>query len=200
MKKKLGVLFALLAITCSSYSQSSLGGKIGINASNINYPSSINNPSYIYGLNAGIVGSYAFNSKISGQIELLYSMQGYEDRKTFIEKDGSISGMKLRLHYINVPILAKLYPFNSGVNIQIGPQLGLMIARQLKLDKESNTDRSIRDKQIFDFGLCIGLGYDFNNNIFIDSRYLLGINSIYKNVDTFQNRCFQLSIGYKFAL
>lgn len=199
--KNLFLLALLLLFSNNTFSQWNIGTRAGINWSTINYPGSIENPDKRVGTNIGLTGTYYFNYWLGGQIELLYATIGYKDKDFIIygESTENRQALKIRSHYLDIPILAKIFPFQSNINLQVGPQIGFLLARNTNV-KETKEILSKGNRPI-DFGILFGAGYEFNNGFFIDGRYLLGITSIYKEGgNNFQNRSIQLSIGYNFVL
>ena len=75
------------------------------------------------GLHLGGLAHIHINPHFAIQPELVYSMQG--------GKDGN---EKLKLNYINVPILLQ-YMTNEGFRLQTGPQLGFLTSAELEIDE-----------------------------------------------------------------
>ena len=152
------------------------------------------------GLHIGGVANYTFNDRFELEGDLLYSLQGYKDciyftadAQTVISKDHYVNS-----HYLNLPIAVK-YHFFKGAYIEFGPQFGLLLAKKDKLEgvETENAFPSESTKK-FDFGLLGGLGYKFENGIFVDARYVHGFTGTSKLYDGGKNRNIQLSLGYLF--
>lgn len=201
MKKTILLLAVFILISSQMKAQWSIGGKAGINWSNINYPGSIENPSFLTGINAGAVTSYQINEKVDIQGELLYSSRGWKEKNFILEAENEANkkDLTVRYHYIDIPVVIK-YFIHSGFNIHAGPQVGIALSQTVKFDNEKQSNSEIGNQRTIDFGLVGGLGYEYPNGIFIDGRYLLGLNSSLKGGSSFQNRSIQLAIGYKFRL
>jgi len=112
------VLFLLTSIFITAVSQAQeikFGVKGGLNLSTLSGDS----PN-ISG--RGAVLEVKFNDKFALQPELLYSEQGAS------AENGQLVNIetKLRLNYINIPILAKYY-LTKGLSVEAGPQLGILI-------------------------------------------------------------------------
>ncbi len=120
--------------------------------------------------------------KFSIQPELLYTELGAKNSQT-----------NLKTSYISLPIMAKYYLF-QGLSVSAGPQVSFLVDDELKLPDGTLVDPDIED---FDLGLNLGLGYNFNNGIFFQARYTLGIVAVQENPDI-KNGAFQLSLGYQF--
>ena len=165
------------------------------------------------------VGGYALiklNKKFSIQPEILYSTQGqYFTNATY-------SNLKTTLNYINIPIMIKYYPIGS-LNIQIGPQLGILASSKGDLVPYDNSG-NIAGRPIFnqdlssylksiDFSIAFGTGITLPGNIDLNVRYNIGVTDINKNTGSVQgfpgglqpsfstaytrNQVFQVSLGHR---
>ncbi len=190
--KKLLSLVVALSLFSPLYAQWAVGGQVGLNSSSVHFPGSGGvelGSKYCMGLNGGFFAQYQFSHYFSLQAELLYMKGGYE-LEDFIYEN---------VHYLEIPVLAK-FTHRTGLNLQLGPQVGFLLKRRLRYGEEVQSQALLGKKQPLDFGLAFGAGYEAKNGLFLDIRYLLGLTSIYKDVEGFQNRTFYLSLGYKFDL
>jgi hypothetical protein len=136
------------------------------------------------------IGGYALfkiNKKFSLQPELLYSVQGqYFTNVTY-------SNLKTTLNYINIPVMLKYYPVGS-LNIQVGPQLGILASAKGDLVPYDNSG-NISGRPVFnqdlsgylksiDFAIAFGAGITLPGNIDLNVRYNVGITDINKNTDS----------------
>lgn len=172
----------------------SFGPKIGLNIANT---TNMETDSRV-GMNVGIFAQYRFNQWIGVQPEILYSMQGSKaDALGF-------TGTR-KIDYINIPILAKVYVFN-GLNIELGPQFGFCTRAKgdVSFDGESLINGDLKDNvNTFDFGIAMGLAYDFDFGLTANARYIAGTTDITKNKGIIKssdvrNSVFQIGVGYKF--
>lgn len=194
--KYLLMLFTLSLLSIDVYSQWSIGGKIGSNWSNVNFPGK--DPSHIPGINAGVIGNYQINDKVSFQCNLLYSTRGYKAKESaYIEEENKLKDLKVRFHYLDIPFLIKIYPI-SCLYLHAGPQLGIQLHRTLRYNNEKQHTALMGKKQYIDYGLISGIGWKNKKGMFIEGEYLYGFSGVYRQVDSFQNRSIQLSIGYIF--
>lgn len=166
-----------------------VGPKVGWNITNIsNAPSSKNKMS----VNVGVFGEFKFNDRFAVQPEVLYSRQGFKSKV-----DGD--NLKIRVNYLNVPILAKIFVFR-GLGVELGPQFGFALNTKVKGD-DSGVYR-LNDAKTFDFSWVFGLTYDLNR-LMLSARYNLGLTNVwdkdYFNGDNNKNHVFQLSVGIRFG-
>lgn len=197
------LLVAILIFGCNQVSaQWSVGGKGGINFSTVNYPGSMDNPSSLIGVNLGFLVDCKVDERLSvGGEFLLYSLRGYKE-KDFVIVDvegGDRKDLTRRLNYVDIPVFVKYY-IHSGLNLHAGAQLGIALSQTILYDNKKQKDADLIDHQLFDYGVIFGVGYDFAEGLFLEGRYLLGLNSTIKHGKSFENRSIQLSVGYKFNL
>jgi outer membrane protein with beta-barrel domain len=155
-------------------------------------------------------------------------MQGakYEEAD-FNDGFGNTSSYKstINLNYINVPVMVKFYPIPK-LFAELGPQVGFLISAKEKFE-ESGTEivdgipvsydnsESVDAKDYFksiDFGVNVGVGYEFTEMIFADLRYNIGLSDISEAPDDVdfdfgfglgdvfktKNNVLSLSVGFKF--
>ena len=192
MKNKISLLLILLSFI-NLYSQSSkkdeglkLGFKIGPNLSSF-LSSEIENQNIRSGIHLGIISEIIFSNNLSIQPELVYSSQGNQLPLT-----------KQKYEYINLPIIIRYY-LNSNLSIDSGIQLGFLID---SLSKGNEGKIKLKNQKKVDFSVSGGSTYDFNNNLYIQARYNLGLtninNSSNADVYKYQNSVFQISFGAYF--
>ncbi len=185
------------AVAMLAAAQWSVAPKAGLNWSKVNFPESYGgNPSSLTGFHAGVAVTYQINKWLDVQGELLYTMRGLDWDDLYVTDDaGNISenGVKVRQHYLEIPVLLKFFPC-TGFNLQAGPQLGIA----LKQNGDFAVDNG--SKKPVDFALVFGAGYESKIGIFADVRYTLGLTSTVKDVSDFQNRTVGLTLGYRFYL
>jgi hypothetical protein len=144
------------------------------------------------------------------QPELLYVQQGSGSGFT----SGSTSAdYDVRMHYLNLPVMLKIY-LGSMVNVQFGPQFGLMISAwkvgQVGTSSygavNANTEVS-DDYYTGDMAVCGGIGVDLPNGLVASARLNYGFTDITNNeneikfrkavgIGGLHNRGFEFSVGY----
>lgn len=197
MRTKFICLFILIIISNKVHSQWNIGGKAGVNWSNVNFKDA-ENPSFILGVNSGIIVGYQFNNKTSLQCNVLYSTRGYNSKESvYTLYDNSIKDLKVVFQYIDIPLMLK-YRLFQGFYLHIGPQLGIQLSRTPFYDNRKQDSVIFGEKQNVDLGIIIGTGYSFKNDIFIEGEYLAGLRGCYRNIEGFHHRSLQVSLGYFF--
>lgn len=187
MKNYLFLAITMLAFTFYGNAQEfKWGAKGGVNISDLYVSESGSDYKTRTSFHVGLVGEYIISDRFSFQPELLYSSQG---GKIYLTDDYAT----VKLDYINVPLMAKYYAL-PNFSLEIGPQVGFLVGDDWSYNGQ-DFDSLNPDYNTVDFGLNFGLGYEFNNGIFLNSRYNLGLT----NVDEYaKNAVFQFSVGYFF--
>ena len=106
---------------------------------------------------------------------------------------------KLKLTYVEVPILAMYRPPTQGTirpAFFVGPAIGLLLSAKVG-------DDDIKDNlNGTDFGFVFGAGVDFETgakgNISLDCRYTMGMSNIVKDSgdDSVKNGVFSFGVSY----
>ncbi len=203
MKKVLLSLSLLPATIAVAHGQGGPGASFGIKAGaslSSFTGNGVEGAQALWGFHAGLVGNFAVNDFFSVQPEVLYSMKGAKHDETtsgIQEKD------RIRLHYIDVPILAH---FNAGgLFFEVGPQIGFNVAANSHSEATgyASIDQDIKDRiKTADFGYVGGLGYQLANGPGIGLRYNGSFTDIQKgntSSDATRNSVFQLYLTYMFG-
>lgn len=187
--KKILLITVFLCATVSLFAQSSYGVKAGFNASNIGADYDGNMKIGIY---VGVFSEFDISNQFSIQPEVVYSRQG-----------ASLAGEsnhKIRLNYINIPVLAKYYVMDEW-SFEAGPQLGVLLtAKSCTSSDGVKTKEKINNLfSTLDFGLALGTSYLFMDNIGASLRYNIGISNISSvNGLTMRNGVLQLGAFVQF--
>jgi len=188
--QKLSFSFLFILICTSSYlcaQESSFGFKAGVNIGSLGGDSQ--GTSSKVAAHFGFVNPIRASERIVIQPELIYSQQG--------ATIDAAEKAKIKYNYLNLPIILKVFPFEKGIHLHAGPQVGLLMTGkvregQIELDAREGLNK-------LDFAMGLGFGYDINSLI-IDIRHNIGINSTSKetSLGTFPMQTFQISIGTVF--
>lgn len=174
--KILVILILVSVIKLNAQKKPSFGASIGyINMSQDikleNSPLGIVKESGFY---VGVFTSFKISNKIEIQPEINW---------------GLISAKKENYYQVFMPLIIK-YFFTKKVNIQMGPQIDFDFA-----------DSSSEETNVFGFSGLVGLEYAIKENIFVLTRYTLGITDTYKkNILNLNGKTniFQFGLGYYF--
>ncbi|MCX2681478.1 porin family protein [Galbibacter sp. EGI 63066] len=203
MKKLLLVAVATIGFVFVSQAQEvKFGVKAGINIANLT--GADEDIDARTSLHIGGVVEFPFSEKFALQPELLFSSQG---AKVSESEEGNSYERKLKLNYLNIPVMAKLY-LTKGFSLEAGPQAGFLLSAKDKWEATFGTSESYEDdikdqlKEI-DLSFNFGLGYKLENGLFFSGRYNLGFSDISDfeeegDDDKVKNGVFQLSVGFMF--
>ena len=196
--------FLMAIITMVSMNMNAQGLQFGVrgglNLSTESKTEVTRNPKFKTGLHIGGVVNYAFNDRFELEGDLLYSMQGFKDKVYFTDSEQIMANKDYLAtsHYLNLPIAAKIN-IVKGIYIECGPQFGFLLSKNDKVEGLDSPDNfTSENTKKFDFGLLGGLGYKFENGVFIDARYIHGFTDTHKLLNGGKNRNIQVSLGYLF--
>lgn len=154
-------------------------------------------------LHFGVEAEFMVSDRLSLGFGAIVSNQGgkYDN-----DQDGTF---KADLDYVQVPVMASCYLL-PGLALKAGIQPGFKMRAKAKSDDATIDldDIFILANQLtsddvkvskFDLSIPVGLSYEYRN-IVLDARYSWGLLKVINVGDAFYNRCFMLSLGYKFEL
>lgn len=189
--KKL-VLISLLAVLGISFafSQSIYGLRGGLNISN--YSGDPDMDAKI-GFHGGMVMQAHLHPLLILQPELLYTQRGAQAESNII------GDVKETLHYVELPILAKLNLGTGNLKFQpyLGPEFRYLIKgnRTVKMGNIETTNE-IDDYTDFDFGLGLGMDIVFNTNMLFGARYSMGLMDIYDGNAEVKTNAIMINLGF----
>lgn len=185
--KKLLICVTLLLLLAWETKAQELGVKAGMNVTNI----SNNELKSKLSFHVGLFTEWQLNEFVSLQPEVLYSRQGARDK---FDENGKKVRTRLRMNYLNVPVLAKLYVLKN-LSVDLGPQFGfVMDARYKRKDKDSSLKTKITNDKTFDFSWVLGASFRVDSYD-ISARYNVGLTNMFSSGGN-KNRVFQVSLGY----
>ena len=142
------------------------------------------------GINAGVIVPVAqLNESTSFRPELNISMQGAK------YTDYNVSGT-VHLLYANFPMMLR-YQNNSGFFGEAGVQPGFLLRAKDRFN--GNTLDYGNEVNKFDFGIPVGVGYEFKNNLGLGFRVIQGLTNVDGNNTTkTHNFVMALRFTYRF--
>ena len=173
--------FSLVAQQRLEKSEKYIGTSHGVTASGVGFNPTVEQD-YLLGYNGGIVYRYIADTNVGVQAELNFAQQGWHETQNNFSR---------RLSYIELPFLTHIYLGDkTRFIINIGPQVGLLIAEQ-KLNEPENTTATRHTYQqtqtpqnTFDYGFSAGIGLLFTagRNIFqLETRAYYALGDVYSN-------------------
>jgi len=180
------------------------GVKAGMNVSSLSDDGSLEDQGSKIGFNAGVFANIPVGSMFSVQPEVLYSQYGDKYDTRIGNNTYSYAN---HLDYITVPVMLQ-YNLIPNLYVEAGPEFGFMVSAKNKAKNETNNDviaesGNYKDNfSTFNFGIGLGAGYYFTDNIGITARYVAGLTDIAKDrpngSDAIRNNVFQVGLAFKF--
>lgn len=183
--KKLLIITLLFTIAIVKAQELKYGLKAGVNLTGFHTQNGTN--SDLVGYNFGAVLKVNLNKTFDFQGEILLNRKGGIYRYSNI----AIENPEVKLTYLNIPILLKVNITNQ-FHFYAGPEMGILLAKKATLSGE---EIEVDVNSNFDMNVLGGLEYQFQNGIFIQTRYSYGLTKIFENKD-FKNSAISLSVGY----
>ena len=210
MKKLLFVVILLVAFGSASAQEKTsnganikFGAKGGINFANLAGDDADGAKMFV-GFNAGFFIEIPVADKLVFQPEILYSAQGSKSEGPLFV-DGSVYNVEatFKFNYINIPLLFK-YEIADKFSLEAGPYVGFLTSAKLKAKIQGVGSETIDAKDMLkstDFGIAIGMNYEFTDVIFANARYQSGLTEIGDaegNNNDIKNSIFQIGLGFRF--
>ncbi|WP_207512557.1 porin family protein [Longitalea luteola] len=184
MKRIIFSAVLLLLINAAIAQHVEYGIKGGVNFANLNNDAADNDVDAKTGFHVGALAHIHVTRVFAIQPEIMYSTQG-----------AKFGNDKLKLNYVNVPVLAQ-YMFGNGFRIQTGPQLGILTTSEWE---RGDVETDVDNLSNADFSWSFGAGFVGRNGLGVDARYNLGLTDVTKsNTTDWQNRVWQFGLFYQF--
>ncbi|WP_111309160.1 porin family protein [Confluentibacter sediminis] len=191
------IFFLLIFCPEILFSQAEFGVIGGINNSRLTngFLKDFETESSFGGLHLGAFMELNISDKISFYPKILYSQQGDRKKTETQSRFNAPTQIDYKLDYINVPLNIKFF---SKPYLFVGPQIGFLINT-----KKENMD--LGDVDSFDFGINLGIGYEFNY-FSIETNIYQGANTLIEVDDAtlpnpinrkLTNAVIQISLKYK---
>lgn len=192
MKKFLASALMLLAASTTTFAQHSVGSfslqpKAGISIADM---TDTQGTTSRIGFVGGLEGEYQASDIFSLSLGVNYSQEGFKMKN---------SDNKIKLDYINVPILANVY-LTKGLAVKVGVQPGFNVGNSVTVDGNtmSSSKKDYDGIKSVALSIPVGLSYEISN-VVLDARYNWGVTKAFDGLDS-KNSVFQVTIGYKFQL
>lgn len=192
MKKFLASALMLLAASTTTFAQNAVGSfslqpKVGISIADM---TDTRGTTSRIGFVGGLEGEYQASDIFSLSLGVNYSQEGFKMKN---------SDNKIKLDYINVPILANVY-LTKGLAVKVGVQPGFNVGNSVTVDGNtmSSSKKDYDGIKSVALSIPVGLSYEISN-VVLDARYNWGVTKAFDGLDS-KNSVFQVTIGYKFQL
>lgn len=185
--KRLIFLLALISIgTAHAQKKVVFGAKAGANFTGFHTENGTNSDQL--GINIGCVAKLELNKAFGVQTELNFNQKGGNYRIPLV-----LQTPRIKLSYLNIPVLAKVH-ITRKFSFETGPEFGFLVGKKGTANGET---LELEGMKTFDVNANIGLSYEFEKSIFIQTRYGYGFTKLFEGSD-YKNSCISLSLGYFF--
>ena len=151
-----------------------------------------------WGSTIGGVVKYNFNDWVALQGELNYALRGFQT-DLFTITETKPHNWLFNFHYIDLPVLAKVYPGALPFFIEVGPQVGYLVGFGENVKGANVPASSSRsDYNKWDASMVFGLGIETEIGLFFDLRYNLGLTKTASTMLGFRHRGLEITAGYLF--
>lgn len=185
------------------------GIKGGMNVSSLSNDAGLEDSKSKIGFNGGVFANIPLASSFSIQPEVLYNNLGSKVTLTDVNigSNNYTAEYARHLDYISVPLMFQ-YNFVPNFYLEAGPEFSFLVDARDKYKSTKNGSTTGAESyslnkdnfNTFNFGIGIGAGYYFTDNIGLTARYVAGATDIYKNNngDAVRNNNFQVGLAFKF--
>lgn len=175
------VLVALLAGANFASAQIVIGIKGGANFAKLPLQTKLDQDKLKFkpGFHAGLYGMFALGyGDFIIQPELLFSQKGTRNYRV-IFTDGLPGAYDIRLNYFSMPIMFGYYPIGD-FRIEAGPQFGYLLGAKYQYEDQESTKLDLKQENLqrWDWGLAMGLVYDWPGPGTGGLRYVRGISDV----------------------
>jgi hypothetical protein len=209
--KKLALISTLILIVFGAdvYAQESrIGLKGGVNLSTLSIDDN-NDKNLKMGFHAGVFNKIGITDKFAIQPELLYSVKGV--KYNFDDNVLADGNAKFNLNYLDLPVKL-VFNLSEDFEFQFGPYVSYLLNAILDTyaevlgfwDIDGNDELDRENYNAFDFGVALGLGFDFDPLV-VGFNYNLGLTPVAKEdkvsrdiLDEAKNSVIQVYVGIKF--
>ncbi len=196
--KKIFLTIAVVLMAVAVNAQApSFGLKGGLNLSTITSADDAKMKPSVY---VGAFAEWKFTDFVGFAPELVYSRQGSAIKDEYL---GEADAGKMRLNYLNVPLMVKLY-VADGLTVDLGPQVGFLLEAKMwaKIDGQTDTEDICDAINKVDVSFGAGVTYNFTDRLGVSARYNIGLTKVPDSSESgasgMKNSVLQIGLSYRF--
>lgn len=198
MKRLFTVVVCVLFALPGMAQQGGIGIKAGVNLSTVHFAGADDaEVDSKAGLVVGVFGELKKPGRGVGlQAEILYSREGFKTKTNYHD-------VKMRLNYIDIPILIKFYPA-SFFSLDLGYQAGILwnSIAYTKGARGAGTEEKedIAGIRSVNNSLVLGITLRLGDHVDLSARYNVGLSDLENKQegDMMRSRVGQFTLGYRF--
>ena len=171
-------------------------------------------PSYLLAYSFGGFVTYKVNDQLSIQPEFLYTVKGsrYEESEEYSDYEADIKSeitLDVKMNWLEIPVLG-VFQLQDNIKLFAGPYVGFYLSGKFEAEydvtvsyggeteTESGSESEDIEKEDVNspgFGLVFGGSYSVNSNIAIEARYTLGLRTIDKEPEDWDDDDGEYEVG-----
>lgn len=184
---KIGLTLIGIIISFFAQAQFKLGVGGGVNFTRLS--GDIDQSSSLTAYNLGLMTEFKLPVKLGIEVDILFSTKGTKDAIFFNEVGDPIGDADIRLAYVDIPIVLKLYSLKV-ISFQGGIQYSFLT------DEESFTvsGASSNAFKTNDYAIVAGIGIDVER-LHFSARYNFGVVDVSRSLTELKNNMLTLSLG-----
>lgn len=122
---------------------------------------------------------------------------GLQPEIVFSNQVVTSDGGDIKLNYLQVPVMLKLYPL-SDLSIEVGPEFSYLLSALPATITANGAQVRVGDCSGFGMGLGVGAAYEFDMGLLIGARYSMGFTDLAKNLAWKNKSNIQITLGWLF--
>lgn len=122
---------------------------------------------------------------------------GLQPEVVFSNQVVKSDGGNIKLNYIQVPVMLKIYP-TSALSLEIGPEFSYLISTSPESINVGDANVKIGDCKGFNCGAGVGASYEFEMGLVVGARYSMGFTELGENLKWKNNGNIQVTVGWLF--
>ena len=173
------------------------GVKVGVNLSNMSNDMTFD-PEFSMGtgFHVGALVNFHWGQRTASSLPGT-GLWGLQSELLFSNNVIKSKGGDIKLNYIKVPVMLKVYPL-SALSIEIGPEFSYLISSSPETVDLDDATVKVGDCKGFNFGVGVGASYEFDFGLMIGARYSMNFTDLGKNLMWKNNSNIQISAGWLF--
>lgn len=121
---------------------------------------------------------------------------GLQPELLFSNETIGSDGGDVKLNYISLPIMLKLYP-TTALSIEVGPEFNYLISASPESLAADGAEVKVEDCKGLAVGVGAGLAYEFKMGLVVGARYSYNFTDMAKNLK-WKNNNIQVTVGWLF--
>lgn len=173
------------------------GVKAGVNLSNMSNDMTFD-PAFSMGMGfqAGALVNFHWGQRTASSLPGT-GLWGLQPELLFSNQVVKSDGGDIKLNYIKVPVMLKVYPL-ARLSVEVGPEFSYLISSSPESVKVDGATVKVGDCKGFNLGAGVGAAYEFNFGLMVGARYSMGFTDLGKNLKWKNNSNIQITVGWLF--